>query len=164
MRVWDCLEKILTQFYSKCCRSTRLLCRPLRGFRSRCDTAGTHGVCNACTSRRCCKIYRTARRIARICVLDGIVRRRTPWAAPFFSGTVDQPSASCEHKAGYAGDPQVPSKSTHRVELRSRSSKVLLNIKWGDRQIRTTARPLQLQLLNKCTFTSSRVQFSNLAV
>jgi len=100
---WDCLGKTLTRFCSKCCRSTQLLCHLLRAPWSRCDTVGTRGVCNACTSHRCCKIYRMARRIARICVLDGIARRRcwrTPWVAPFFSGTADQPSASCEHKAG----------------------------------------------------------------
>lgn len=90
---------------SKRCRATRLLCRLLRDPWSQCDTAGTPGVCSACTSSRCCKTYRTVRRIARICVLGAIVRcccrrRWTPWTAPFFSGTVDQPSASCEHKAG----------------------------------------------------------------
>lgn len=95
--------RTLTWSCSKRCRSTRLLCRLLRDPWSQCDTAGIPGVCSACTSSRCCKTYRTARRIARICVLGAIVRCRrrwTPWTAPFFSGTVDQPSASCEHKAG----------------------------------------------------------------
>lgn len=92
------LLKILTRSCSKRCRSTRSpLCRRC-GSWSRRDTAGISDACSACTPCRRCKIYRTARRIARTCVLGAIVRR-TPWTGPFFSGTVDQPSASCEHKA-----------------------------------------------------------------